>query len=230
MRTYNILFSGTSKHNTDEGIDISRSDYNNGYALTLYAFDLTSDLSNDDDFNLVWHKSVRLALRFSTLLPTTGQWLLTLLSWIAIAMCWSTSEYEYRRDTTHSVQRRLTMSTAAITTAWPDDVQLGLVASSGHSLDCNVHCPIQKTGRILRLDGKPPCMTVRKYLDRWCKRWTYNDRQLQSVISTLCGHYCIYYCLLRNRKITMREIVDSLSKDTAFNDALIDAFACRHSS
>ena len=56
----------------------------------------------------------------------------------------------------------------------------------------------------------------------------YNKCQLQSVISQLCGHYCIYFCLLRNKGITMREILNSLNTDTAFNDALVYAFVCQH--
>jgi len=75
--------------------------------------------------------------------------------------------------------------------------------------------------------GREPCKTIKTYLDRWCKRWTYNCRQLQSVVSLLCGHYCIYFCVLRSNGITMREIVNSLSADTAFNDTLVHAFACR---
>jgi len=42
--------------------------------------------------------------------------------------------------------------------------------------------------------------------------------KLQSIISLLCGHYC----MLRNNGITMREIVNSLSSDSAFNDAFVD--------
>lgn len=63
-----MLFSGTGKFNTDEGIGISCNDYNNGYAL--YAFNLTSDLDDDAHFNLVRHGNVRLALKFSTVFPT----------------------------------------------------------------------------------------------------------------------------------------------------------------
>ena len=55
-------FAGTCKLNRDEGIYISRGDYANGYSL--YAFDLTADLAEDDHFNLVKHGSVRLALKF----------------------------------------------------------------------------------------------------------------------------------------------------------------------
>jgi len=42
-----------------------------------------------------------------------------------------------------------------------------------------------------------------------------------------CGHYCIYFCVLRNSGITMREIVASLSDDTTFNNAIVHAFVCR---
>ena len=69
VRTYNTLFAGTCKLNRDEGIYISRGDYANGYSL--YAFDLTADLAEDDHFNLVKQGSVRLALKFSEALAQT---------------------------------------------------------------------------------------------------------------------------------------------------------------
>jgi len=36
-------------------------------------------------------------------------------------------------------------------------------------------------------------------LNRHCSSWIFNDRQLQSVTGKCCGHYCIYYCMLRSR-------------------------------
>jgi len=78
--------------------------------------------------------------------------------------------------------------------------------------------------------GRAPPDSIRKYLDRWCgsaNNWIFNDRQVQSVNSRLCGHYCIYYCTLRSNAISLREIVTSLSKDTAFNDVLVHAFVCK---
>jgi len=35
------------------------------------------------------------------------------------------------------------------------------------------------------------CFLLAHPVDRWCKRRTYDNRQLQSVISTPGGHYCI---------------------------------------
>ena len=69
IRAYDSLFAGTGKLCKDEGLYISREDYDNGYAL--YAFDLTADLGEDDHFSLVKQGSVRLALKFTTALATT---------------------------------------------------------------------------------------------------------------------------------------------------------------
>jgi hypothetical protein len=71
-----------------------------------------------------------------------------------------------------------------------------------------------------------PLDTFRRYMDRHCLNWTCNDRQLQSVVSRFCGHYCIYYCLLRSRGLDMRRIVSSFTNDTGFNDVLVHAFIC----
>jgi len=51
------------KLNRDEGVDISRSDFDKGYAF--YAFDLTADLSEDDHYNLI-KQNVRLSLKYAT--------------------------------------------------------------------------------------------------------------------------------------------------------------------
>jgi len=69
IRAYDSLFAGTGKLYKDEGLFVSREDYDKGYAL--YAFDLTADLGEDDHFSLVRQGSVRLALKFSAALANT---------------------------------------------------------------------------------------------------------------------------------------------------------------
>jgi len=76
--------------------------------------------------------------------------------------------------------------------------------------------------------GRPPNNALKRYMNVVCKHWTFNSRQLQSVVSAFCGHYCIYFCVLRSRGITMNEIVASFSNDTAFNDCMVHAFVCRN--
>jgi hypothetical protein len=69
VAAYVSLFGGTNKINRDEGNDISRSDYANGY--TLFAYDLTPDLAEDDHLNLTRQGTVRLDLKFAEALAHT---------------------------------------------------------------------------------------------------------------------------------------------------------------
>ena len=66
-----------------------------------------------------------------------------------------------------------------------------------------------------------------RYMNRHCRYWTFNDKQLQSVVSQFCGHNCICYCLYRSSGIDMRKIVCSFTSDTALNDVLVHALVCR---
>ena len=80
--------------------------------------------------------------------------------------------------------------------------------------------------------GRAPNLLLERerYMIAKCSKWTYNRRQLQSVLSAFCGHYCVYFCLLRNRGITMNNIVASFSSDIAFNDYYVHSFVCRNAS
>ena len=71
VESYHTLFSGTGIHFLNQGNSIARDDYPEGYCL--YAFDLTPDLSANDDthFNLVRHGSVRIEVRFGSILTET---------------------------------------------------------------------------------------------------------------------------------------------------------------
>ena len=64
------------------------------------------------------------------------------------------------------------------------------------------------------------CTKVRLEVHTWL--WTYNDRQIQSVTSKFCGHYCV--CLLRSSGVDMCNIESSF--DTGFNDVLVHALIC----
>ena len=75
--------------------------------------------------------------------------------------------------------------------------------------------------------GRRPNVLFERYLNRHCSSWTFNDKQLQSVVSKFCGHYCIYYCMLRSRGVDLCKIVSSFSTDTGLNDALVHGFVCR---
>ena len=54
------------------------------------------------------------------------------------------------------------------------------------------------------------------YIEKTATSWEYNSVQLQSIFSTLCGYYCIYFVLLKSRNIEMFEILNLFNK-TNFN-------------
>jgi hypothetical protein len=68
-RSYMSLFTSTGKGFQDEGNHITRSDYAEGY--TLFAFDLTPDLSDNAHFNLIKQGSLRVEMHFAEALQRT---------------------------------------------------------------------------------------------------------------------------------------------------------------
>ena len=69
MEGYWSLLQTAGKVLKDADIDISREDYANGY--TLFGWDLTPDLGEDDHFNLIKRGSLRLSVKFGEALPQT---------------------------------------------------------------------------------------------------------------------------------------------------------------
>ena len=67
--------------------------------------------------------------------------------------------------------------------------------------------------------GHAPSKTFHDYMNRHCRRWSYNRMQFQSAVSELCGHYCIVWCLLNSRKVDLCNLLSS--SDTGLNDLLI---------
>lgn len=71
ISAYHTLFSGTGIHFLNDGNDVSKEEYNDGYCL--FAFDLTPDLSanSNSHWNLIKRGSVRFEVRFENALTTT---------------------------------------------------------------------------------------------------------------------------------------------------------------
>ena len=76
--------------------------------------------------------------------------------------------------------------------------------------------------------GRKPAEPFSGFMNTHCRIWTYNDRQLQSVISSYCGHYVCYFGYRRCRGMNMNAIVNLFGNDTALNDYLVHKFVCKN--
>ncbi len=69
VRSYQSLFGAIGKYGQDEGNQLSREDYLNGY--TLFAFDLTPELEEGDTCSGAHEGNLKLEIHFSKPLPNT---------------------------------------------------------------------------------------------------------------------------------------------------------------
>ena len=60
------------------------------------------------------------------------------------------------------------------------------------------------------------------FLNRHCKRWTYNQSGLQGPLSATCGQYCIFYLLHRCKGIPLHDIVNMFTHDKELNDEMVN--------
>ena len=52
----------------------------------------------------------------------------------------------------------------------------------------------------------------------------HNGKRLQGLLSTTCGHYCVYYLLHRCRGYSMEEITGRFGNDLRDNDRAVAAY------
>ena len=83
-------------------------------------------------------------------------------------------------------------------------------------------------GEFMDSFGREPGEPFLSCMHKQCRFWTYNDRQLQSVISSYCGHYVCYFGYRRCRGMDMNAMINLFGNDTALNDYLVHKFVCRN--
>ena len=72
--------------------------------------------------------------------------------------------------------------------------------------------------------GRAACGVFERYMNEHCSAWTFNRKQLQSAISSFCGHYCACFCILRSRGVDMLRY---FTNDTGLNDVVVHELICR---
>ena len=87
---------------------------------------------------------------------------------------------------------------------------------------------VDKNGRGEYFDsfGRAPNKHFESYMNKHCTIWTFNKKQLQSIISSFCGYYCCMFCMLSCRRVDMTKIINMFTTDTGFNDCIAHSFVC----
>ena len=90
-------------------------------------------------------------------------------------------------------------------------------------------CMYFNEGRCEYFDsfGLRPTRSFERYMYDNCISWTFNRNQIQSIISRFCGHYCVWYCIMKSRDVTLNELLSAMSNDTGLNDYLVHRFVCK---
>lgn len=88
-------------------------------------------------------------------------------------------------------------------------------------VDANTH-----RGEYFDSFGRKPSANFANYMTKHCSSWSFNKKQLQSVISTFCGYYTCFFCMFRCRGFSLNNVVNRFTSDTALNDSIVHSFVC----
>ena len=61
--------------------------------------------------------------------------------------------------------------------------------------------------------GFPPLAeNMKRFINQYCgKNWIRNRERLQSLDTTVCGHYCVYFLIMRCRGYPLKDVVTFLN-------------------
>lgn len=96
-----------------------------------------------------------------------------------------------------------------------------------------MYFPTKERGEFFDSYGNPPDFyrkNFETFLDTHSRTWTYNHRCLQSLNSSTCGQFCLYFIINRNRGKSLSMIVKSFSKNPSINDHRVSVFVRRYLS
>ncbi len=54
-----------------------------------------------------------------------------------------------------------------------------------------------------------------------CKKCQYNKKCQQGAISSVCGHYCVYFAIQQWKNVSVEDIVNKFSADIEENDKMV---------
>lgn len=80
---------------------------------------------------------------------------------------------------------------------------------------------INGIGEYFDTFGRKPNGYQLSFLRRNTYKWTYNNKIIQNIFTSLCGEYCLIYLYFRLRGITLENFVNFFDDNTFNNDILL---------
>jgi len=74
--------------------------------------------------------------------------------------------------------------------------------------------------------GCAPTRAFERYMKKRCREWIYNCKQLQSIVSRFCGHFCACFCILRSRGVDLRRFLRYFTRHTGLKDVIVHELMC----
>jgi len=72
--------------------------------------------------------------------------------------------------------------------------------------------------------GRRPLGPMKTMMNRCAWSVKYNQKIVQGLLASTCGHYCAYYLLHRARGMDMHDIVKVFGRDLQKNDQYVFSF------
>lgn len=70
--------------------------------------------------------------------------------------------------------------------------------------------------------------SFKAFLEKNTKNYKFNTKCLQSMYSTVCGHYCLYFILMKSRRFSLETIVSRFGENKSHNDETVKQFIVNH--
>lgn len=85
-----------------------------------------------------------------------------------------------------------------------------------------IHIDKNNIGEYFDSFGRKPTGYHFSFMNRNCKRWSYNHKILQNALTSVCGKYCLLYLYYKFKKYTMDYFVSMFDYDnTLLNDFML---------
>lgn len=70
--------------------------------------------------------------------------------------------------------------------------------------------------------GREPQREIQQLLERCCPAgWAYSPHSIQSMVSSVCGNYCLMFLIFRLLNLTYPDFISIFSRDVNLNDFIV---------